>query len=116
MRGARITVRCECGDIRYAEYGENWQCGCGRRWNTGQIPADEYWGMMREMRAERFRIMALAVVFAAAFGLLTMAVGRRAFAAAPVAVGLWLLVVMPRWRRRLRGKARSVPKWNLTPE
>jgi len=116
MRGARITVKCDCGEVRYVEYGEQWQCKCGKRWNTNQIPADEYWGLMKDMRNERFRIMALAVIIAAAFGLLVATSGRRAFGFAPIVVGAWLLLIMPRWRRRLRRKSRALPKWNLKPE
>src|SRR5215831_5517516 len=58
MRGAQITVRCECGGIGYVPYGQRWQCdNCRRRWNTTQIPADEYWGIMRDMRKLRINVM-----------------------------------------------------------
>ena len=54
MRGAQITIRCDCGDVGYAAYGERWVCPrCGRAWNTAQIPAEEYWGVMRDQRRDR---------------------------------------------------------------
>ena len=117
MRGARITVRCDCGEIQYVPYGERWECPkCGRRWNTAQIPSEEYWGIMREMRQERLRIMALAIVVGVGFAAFAIANGPRTFALAPVVLGVWLLFVMPRWRRRLRARARSLPTWKLKPE
>src|SRR5262249_25070269 len=65
VRGAQITVRCDCGGIGYVPYGERWECPtCHRRWNTGQIPAEEYWGIMRDMRRMRISVIltALALV------------------------------------------------------
>ena len=51
VRGALITIRCDCGGIGYVPYDVRWECPtCHRRWNTGQIPAEEYWGIMRGMR------------------------------------------------------------------
>jgi Flp pilus assembly protein TadB len=116
MRGAKITVKCDCGEVAYLDYGESWQCSCGRRWNTRQIPAEEYWGMMQDARAQRLRLIGLAVAVAAAFGVVAFRAGPRAFAAAPLVIGFWYLVVMPRWRRRLRQRTRALPKWTLTPE
>ena len=54
MKGPPITVSCHCGEVRHIPYGEAWTCEkCGRRWNTAQIPAEDYWGIMREMRTYR---------------------------------------------------------------
>src|SRR5436305_13990262 len=68
MRAPPITIRCDCGVARQVPYGERWQCaGCGKRWNTAQIPAAEYHGILSEMR--RFRLsaidfaLALAILF-----------------------------------------------------
>jgi len=116
MRGAKITVKCDCGEVRYVDYGESWLCQCGKLWNTRQIPAGEYWGMMQSMRAQRLRLMGLAVAVAGVFAVFAISAGPRAFAAAPLVVGFWYLVVMPRWRRRLRQQTRALPKWTLTPE
>ena len=116
MRGAKITVKCDCGEVRYLDYGESWECRCGRRWNTSQIPAEEYWGMMQDARAQRLRLIGLAVLIAGTFGLFAVNAGPRAFAAAPLVIGFWYLIVMPRWRRRLRQRTRALPKWTLTPE
>ena len=117
MRGASITVRCDCGQVQYVPYGDTWKCPeCSRRWDTNQIPADQYWGIMKEMRDERVKVMIAAVVVAGGFAAIAVTQGPAAWALAPIVVGGWMLVFMPRWRRRLRAKARSVPTWQLHPE
>jgi hypothetical protein len=117
MRGARITVRCDCGELGYAAYGETWTCGkCGRRWNTNQIPADEYWGIMRESR--RFRIAAFAIAIGSFVpaAVLFAFVGVRGLIVFPVLLGFWFMFYMPRWRRQVRQHARSLRRWKLRPE
>jgi hypothetical protein len=116
MKGARITVTCDCGEVSYLAYGQTWQCTCGRRWNTSQIPADEYWGIMREMR--RFRLVAIgaALVLGVTFGLLAFLVAQRLLLLFPIIMAGWYLLFMPRWRRRVRQRARNLPSWQLRPE
>jgi hypothetical protein len=117
VKGARITVRCDCGEVNYVEYGQTWQCPkCRRRWNTSQIPAEEYWGLMREMRQERFKIMGASLAVAGTFLALTFLVSTAFFLLIPMTFGAWYLVYMPRWRKRLRLKARAAPTWKLRPE
>jgi Flp pilus assembly protein TadB len=116
MRGALITVKCDCGEIRYLEYGEIWECDCGRRWNTAQIPAGEYWGIMREARRQRLMMMGVAAAVALVFVALAYATEFRVMVLAPVILAAWFLILMPRWRRRLREQARSLPRWKLNAE
>jgi hypothetical protein len=117
MRGARITVRCDCGEITYLDYGEVWTCpSCGRQWNTGQIPEDEYWDIMRRMRQYRIQVMGVALAVALGFVALGMLMGSQVWLLAPVVITFWLLVFMPRWRRKVRAAARSLPTWKLRPE
>jgi hypothetical protein len=98
-------------------YGDVWQCdSCGRRWNTAQIPADEYWGIMREMRRMRLWVIGIALALTAIFGLLAIFVAESLFLLLPVLLAGWLVVYMPWWRRKVRQRARSAPKWNLRPE
>jgi hypothetical protein len=118
VRGAPITIRCDCGQVERVPYGQTWQCPeCGRRWNTEQIPADEYWGIMREMRRYRLQVIGISVAFAivAAIVLANVQVQR----VLPIILGLmafWFLVYMPRWRQKVRNRARSLPHWQLRPE
>lgn len=117
MRGAPITVRCDCDEIRRVAYGERWTCEkCGRHWNTGQIPADAYWGIMREMRRYRFSVIGMAIAIAAVFALLGIVAGAQFFFLAPLVLGFWFLWYMPLWRRKVRRRARNLPKWQLHPE
>jgi hypothetical protein len=111
MKGALITVRCDCGEVKYLAYGEEWLCEkCGRRWNTSQIPADEYWGIMKEMRRYRLNVMGVAAI------VLGLTLGIQFFMLMPVVLGFWFIVYMPRWRQKVRRRSRSLPTWKLHPE
>jgi hypothetical protein len=117
VKGPPITVTCECGAVRRVPYGETWQCEtCGRRWNTTQIPADVYWGIMREMRNYRLVLIGAVLVIAAIFGLLALFVSPGLLLTFPVLLAAWFIWFMPWWRRRLRSRARALPAWKLTPE
>ena len=117
MRGAQITVRCDCGGIGYVAYGERWECStCHRRWNTEQIPADEYWGIMRDMRRTRINVLLTALAIVVPIVALSVFGGIRILLLLPVVMSFWFLFYMPRWRRRVREQARSLRRWKLTPE
>jgi hypothetical protein len=117
VKGAPITVRCDCGKKALVAYGEVWQCdGCARRWNTNQIPAADYWGVMGEMRRFRFKAIRSMLVLAAIFVGLALVVSDAFFILIPLAMSGWYLFYMPRWRQRVRGHARNVPNWELHPE
>ncbi len=117
MRGPPITIRCDCGGTRQVPYGERWQCaGCGRSWNTAQIPAEEYFGILREMRRFRLSAIGFAVVISAVFAGLAVFVSQGLFLLFPLILSGWYLVYMPLWRRRVRRRARSLPTWQLHPE
>jgi hypothetical protein len=117
MRGATITVRCDCGNVGYVSYGERWECrSCGRRWNTAQIPADEYWGIMRDMRRLRLTVIGTAAAMIIPIAALAPVAGVRILMLLPILFGFWFIFYMPRWRRRVREQARSLRRWSLHPE
>jgi len=117
VKGPPITVSCECGEVRHVPYGETWQCeSCSRRWNTTQIPADVYWGIMREMRNYRLAVIGAALGTAAFFGVLALFVNPGLLLVFPLVLTGWFIWFMPWWRRKLRRRARSLPSWKLTPE
>ena len=117
MRGARITVACDCGDVGYVAYGERWVCPkCGRTWNTAQIPANEYWGIMRDMRRMRVSAIVTALAVVVPIAALAAVAGIRIMLLLPVVMSFWFLFYMPRWRRRVREQARSLRRWKLHPE
>lgn len=117
MKGPPITVSCHCGEVRHVPYGETWTCEtCGRRWNTTQIPADAYWGIMREMRNYRLVVFGVALGLGVVFGLLALFVAESLFLLLPLLLMVWFIWFMPWWRRRIRRRARNLPSWQLTPE
>jgi hypothetical protein len=117
MRGAPITVRCDCGETAYVPHGERWTCRiCGRRWNTGQIPAEEYWGIMRDMRRLRLSVIATALVLVVPIAALVPFAGIRILLLLPVVMSFWFMFYMPRWRRQVRERARNLRRWKLHPE
>jgi hypothetical protein len=117
MHGALITIRCDCGGFGNVPHGSRWTCDrCHRTWNTSQIPADEYWGIMREMRLLRLRVMATALAVVIPVLILLPFAGLRALLLLPVALSFWFLFYMPRWRRQMRERARGLQRWQLHPE
>jgi Flp pilus assembly protein TadB len=117
VRGAPITVRCDCSEVRRVANGERWTCErCRRTWNTAQIPADTYWGIMREMRRYRLSVIGVAIAITAVFALLGVVAGAQFFTLVPLVLGFWFLWYMPFWRRKVRRRARSLPRWQLRPE
>jgi hypothetical protein len=118
MRGAPITIRCDCGQVERVPYGQIWQCReCGRRWNTEQIPADEYWGIMREMRRYRLQVLGISLVLGIGFAIALANLNvRRVLPLILALMAFWFLVYMPRWRQKVRRRARNLPHWQLHPE
>ena len=117
VRGAVITIRCDCGGVGYVPYDARWECpACHRRWNTGQIPAEEYWGIMRDMRRMRINVLTTALGIVIPIVALSVLLGFRMLLLLPVVMSFWFLFYMPRWRRRVRQRARSLTSWQLHPE
>jgi hypothetical protein len=117
VKGPPITVKCECGEVEHVPYGEVWECDqCGRRWNTNQIPAEEYDAILTEMRRFRFSAIGAALVLGIGFALLAIFVSESLFLMLPVVLAAWYIWYMPLWRRKVRRRARNLPKWTLTHE
>ena len=116
--GPPITVTCKCGEKRELKYGQDWTCeSCGRRWDTNQIPAEQY----RAIRNTQLRFRVLPVVY----GLVVLALAMfftltgnifSVFILLPRAVLLWFYVVRPFPRRRYRRAVAERPKWERRPE
>ena len=112
-----ITITCECGDTREVPYGERWICErCQRSWNTEQIPADEYAGLLRGCGATSSRRSVSAAVIAAILVPLIVFVNMSFIFLTPIIAAAWLFLYLPRWRRRVRAAARNAPRWELHPE
>jgi hypothetical protein len=103
--------------MKHVAFGDTWTCErCGRRWNTSQIPAEEYWGLLRDLRRERLIVVGVALAVAAAFAILAVFVSSGLAILLPVVLAGWFVWYMPLWRRRLRERMRNLPKWELEPE
>jgi len=117
MKRPPITITCECGETRGVPYGMRWTCEhCGRHWNTKQIPAEEYEGLLRRMRRLRLHVLGFALAVATVFIPLIVFVSARFIFLAVMAAFLWLFLYLPFWRRSVRRAAQNAPRWELHPE
>jgi uncharacterized membrane protein len=71
---------------------------------------------MREMRRYRLVAIGAALVLGITFALLAFLVSQRLLLLMPIVMAVWYLLYMPRWRRRVRQRARNLPAWQLHPE
>ncbi|MGH2802206.1 MAG: hypothetical protein ACRDL4_04055 [Thermoleophilaceae bacterium] len=118
LRGPPIALTCECGEKRDLRYGEVWICEqCGRRWNTRQIPPEQYDAIRRTQL--RYRVLpvlyGLLVASTALFFTLT---GNlfSVFILLPLAMMGWFFFVRPAHRKRYRRAISDLPRWELRPE
>jgi hypothetical protein len=118
FRGPPIAVTCECGEKHDAAYGEVWTCErCGRRWDTNQIPREDY----EVIRRTQLRYRALPVLFGvlvASLALFFILTGNTfsVFFLLPVALSVWFVFLRPVHRRRYRRAIADLPRWELKPE
>jgi hypothetical protein len=108
-------VTCECGGSAKLPYGEKWTCdGCGRAYDTGRIPREEY----DVVRRTQLRYRALPV----AIGLLGLVLGIfftltgniiNVFILLPLALLGWFVFLRPTHQRRYRRAIANLPRWDL---
>lgn len=117
MRGAPITIRCDCGDVRPVHYGDRWTCArCGKTWNTAQIPAEEYWETMRALRRYRLLVWGVTLVVLAIVVPLSLLIAFQVFVFAILVLGAFYFYLLPRWRGKVLDQIRDRPTWKLSPE
>ena len=115
VKGPPITVTCECGEKRELAYGERWECeSCGRSWDTGRIPADQY----DQIRRLSLRFRAVPVAFGAVVALLAIFFTLTGnipgvFFLLPTALVLWFVFLRPLHRKRYRRAIKTLPRWEL---
>jgi hypothetical protein len=118
LRGPPISVTCECGEKRDLAYGEDWTCEkCGRRWDTNQIPREQYEVVRRTQL--RFRVLPVALgLLVAALAVFFTLTGNvfSVFFLLPVALTGWFALLRPVHRRRYRRAIADLPRWNLRPD
>lgn len=118
VKGPPITVTCECGQKRELAYREQWRCEqCGRSWDTGRIPAEQY----DEIRRLSIRYRVLPVAFGITIALLAILFTLTGnwpgvFFLMPVALVLWFVFLRPFHRKRYRAAVSNLPRWELQAE
>jgi len=118
LHGPPISVTCECGVKHDLRYGEAWTCErCGRRWDTRQIPREQYEAVRRTQL--RFRVLPVVVgLLVATLAVFFTLTGNifSVFFLLPVALGAWFVFLRPIHRRRYRRAIADLPRWELRPE
>lgn len=113
-----ITIKCDCGAVGSAAYGERWRCeSCGRTWDTTQIPAGEYAALLRSVRRDKVLIVGPPLLAAAVLVPLTLFVGIQFAVLLFLVTLVWRLFAVPEIRRRAsRRVIENSPKWQLRPD
>jgi hypothetical protein len=118
LGGPPIAVTCECGAKHDLRYGEAWTCErCGRRWDTSQIPREQY-DVVRRTQL-RFRVLPVVLgLLVAALAIFFTLTGNvfSVFFLLPVALSAWFVFLRPIHRRRYRRAIADLPRWELHPE
>ena len=118
MRSPLITIACDCGVSVDVPYGERWTCGgCGKVWNTGQIPREDYNVLVQGVRRYRLLVLGPPLLLAAIMIPLAATVGIQYAFLLFVLVMAYALLVVPQLRRRASRRMRdSTKSWKLRPE
>jgi hypothetical protein len=117
MRAPGITVTCECGEARLLPYGQRWECEtCGRLWNTGQIPEEEYRHLERAVRRYQLEALAFAALLVVVFAPLIVFVDVRLGITGLILFFGWAFLLRPRRRRSLITSVLKGARWQLHPE
>jgi hypothetical protein len=114
-KGPPITVKCECGEKRDLRYGERWRCGgCGRSYDTNQIPVEEYAALRRDRVHDRI-LPTIVFVTLGCLVLVFALVGRplAAVLIVPLVGFLWGTFVRPKRRRRQYKAIAERPRWKI---
>jgi len=118
MRKPPITVTCDCGEVTHVAYGDSWTCpGCGRTWNTAQIPRADYDRLLRSVRTYRLLTIGPPLALCAVLVPLSIVSGFQFAILLFVLVMGHALLVMPRIRSRATESVReNAATWKLRPE
>jgi hypothetical protein len=117
-RGPKITVACPCNERRYLSYGERWTCEkCGRRWDTNQIPVEQYVALRAtQLRYRRVPMMISVVALACIVAGVLVGKALGGVIIVAIAATTWSMFFRPIHRRRYRSAMAELPSWSLTPD
>jgi hypothetical protein len=115
-KGPLITVKCECGQRRELRYGEQWKCeSCGRRFDTGKIPIEEYAAIRRTQI--RYRLFPLLAGILLLIAVILFWIEGRAFSAVVAVAFLlasWAIFGRPFYRNKYRqALSKNTPTWTI---
>ena len=118
VREPPITLTCDCGVIAQVRYRERWTCPtCGKTWNTGQIPREDFEQLLQSVR--RYRLLAIGPPLALAAVLVPAAVFvgiQFAFLLFALVLAYGLFVVPKVRERAARDVRASTRAWQLSPD
>ena len=117
-RGPPITLTCDCGERRHLHYGERWTCEeCGRRWDTNQIPVEQY-AALRATQLRYRRVPMVISVLALACIVAGVVAGKALGGVIIVAIAAttWSMFFRPIHRRKCRSALADLPSWSLKPD
>ncbi len=117
LSSPKITVTCDCGEVRRVDYGEQYTCTCGRTWSTASIPAEDYGRIQRLDRRYRLVGYGSAAVFAGFMLYVILTNPQQLLFMVPGVMALWFGVIRPFVRRRHWRQVQHLTRqWNLRPE
>jgi hypothetical protein len=115
-KGPLITVTCECGQRRELRYAERWKCeGCGRRYDTGKIPLDEYAAIRRtQLRYRLVPLVSCLILLAGTIAFWATGSAYGALIAVPFLLASYVMFGRPFFRSRYRrALSQNLPTWDL---
>jgi hypothetical protein len=115
-KGPLITVTCECGQRRELRYGERWKCeGCGRRFDTGKIPLEEYAAIRRtQLRYRMVPLIACLILLAGTIAFWVTGSTYGALVGVPFLAASFAVFGRPLYRTRYRrALSKNMPTWNI---
>jgi hypothetical protein len=117
LSAPKITVTCDCGEVRRVDYGEQYTCTCGRTWSTASIPAEDYGRIQALDRRYRLVGWIAGLAFASLLLFVILTKPQQLFILTPGAMALWFGGIRPFIRRRHWREIQALTRqWNLRPE
>jgi hypothetical protein len=111
-----ITVTCDCGRTGRVQYGERFECECGRAYTTEDIPEADYAAIRTVDRRYRRIGWAGGLAFAAVILFVTLTQPFLLLAVVPAGMLGWFGFVRPVVRRRHWQDVQALTRsWKLRP-
>lgn len=109
-----ITIRCECGEVNKADFGDVVTCSCGRRYDTSTLPQGDLFAVQRAQTRMKLYVTVgmIFVVGLTLAGFFLWGV-KGAAIVGPLTGLLWFRLIGPRFRRHVFRDAGELPAWDL---